>query len=77
MSTRTHSADAVSTESDEVVAWRYDQLLASGFDAILAARLAGDRGFDLHALVGLVERGCAPALAARILAPLLDEAGPC
>jgi hypothetical protein len=28
---------------------------------------------DLHALTGLVERGCPPPLAARILAPLDHE----
>jgi hypothetical protein len=32
---------------------------------------------DLHALIGLVERGCPPPLAARILAPLEHESRPC
>jgi enoyl-CoA hydratase/carnithine racemase len=36
----------------------------------LAARLAKNPGYDLHALIQLVERGCPPELAARILAPL-------
>jgi hypothetical protein len=43
----------------------------------MAAELAGDCRFDLHALLGLVERGCPPALAARILDPLPDERRPC
>jgi hypothetical protein len=57
-------------ESQAVVAWRREQLLASGFDESLARQLADDCGIDLHALIELVERGCPPALAARILAPL-------
>jgi hypothetical protein len=32
---------------------------------------------DLHALIELVERGCPPELAARILAPLDEERTPC
>ena len=53
-----------------VVAWRREQLAQAGFPLPLAARLAGEQGYDLHALIELVERGCAPELAARILAPL-------
>lgn len=41
----------------------------------LARRLAADHAIDLHALIELVEGGCPPALAARILAPL-DREGP-
>jgi hypothetical protein len=55
-----------------VLAWRRDQLVESGFPAALAAELADNRRFDLHALVELVERGCPPDLAVRILAPLED-----
>jgi hypothetical protein len=36
----------------------------------LAAELAADRGVDLHELLVLLDRGCPPPLAARILAPL-------
>ena len=59
---------------DEVRGWRREQLLHSGFPPRLAARVAGDSRFDLHALIELVERGCPPELATRILAPLDDEA---
>jgi hypothetical protein len=52
--------------------WRQRQLVRSGFPSVLAARIALDRGYDVHALIELVERGCPPGLAARILAPL-DE----
>ena len=50
--------------------WRADQLLDAGFAAELAARVAADARFDLHAVIELVERGCPPELAVRILAPL-------
>ena len=39
----------------------------------LAIVLAADARYDLHALIELVERGCAPELAVRILAPLGGE----
>ena len=53
----------------DVTTWRRCRLLEAGFDAVLAELLAGDRRVDLHALLQLVDRGCPPALAARILAP--------
>ncbi|HEX6724581.1 MAG TPA: hypothetical protein VF073_05000 [Gaiella sp.] len=46
----------------------------AGFPRGLAARLARDTRYDLHALIDLTERGCPPELAARILAPLDEEA---
>ena len=57
----------------QVVAWRRRRLLTAGFEAGLADELAGDARVDLHALLQLVERGCPPALAARILAPVDDS----
>ena len=54
--------------------WRRDQLVQRGFALPVAARLARDDRYDLHALIELVERGCAPDLAVRILAPP-DERG--
>jgi hypothetical protein len=57
-------------QADEVVRWRRRQLTGAGFGDPLASRLAGDPRWDLHALIELVERGCPPELAARILAPL-------
>lgn len=53
-----------------MLAWRRGQLVAAGFPPSLAARLARDARYDLHALIQLVERGCPPELAVRILAPL-------
>jgi hypothetical protein len=37
--------------------------------------LAANEHWDVHALIELVERGCRPDLAARILAPLDEEWG--
>jgi hypothetical protein len=57
----------------EVVLWRCDRLVASGFTEPLAARVAENAHYDLHALIELVERGCQPELAVRILAPDEEE----
>jgi len=61
------------TAGEEVELWRCDRLIESGFPTRLAARVAADPCYDLHALIELVERGCAPELAVRILAPLDEE----
>ena len=58
---------------DEVLRWRRDRLSAAGFELPLAVAIARDARYDLHALIELVERGCPPHLAARILAPLDRE----
>jgi hypothetical protein len=58
---------------DEVVRWRREQLAETGFSLPLAAEVANDARYDLHALIELVDRGCPPELAARILAPLAQE----
>jgi hypothetical protein len=55
--------------------WRTGRLVDAGFTRGLALRLARDTRYDLHALIELVERGCPPSLAVRILAPL-DEPPP-
>jgi hypothetical protein len=54
----------------DVTAWRVRRLRTAGFPGPLARRLAATPEIDLHALLELVDRGCPPALAARILAPL-------
>lgn len=64
------------TAADEVADWRRDQLTGSGFAPTLAAAIACDPHYDVHALIELVERGCRPDLAARILAPLDEADGP-
>jgi hypothetical protein len=58
---------------DGVVAWRIARLRGAGCSAPLANSLAHDNRYDLHELLGLIDRGCPAELAARILAPLDDE----
>jgi hypothetical protein len=53
--------------------WRRLRLLRAGFDADLAAAVAAEPQTDLHSLLELVDRGCRPDVAARILAPLEDR----
>jgi hypothetical protein len=55
----------------DVRAWRSCRLLEAGFPSDLAASLAAGP-VDLHALLELVDVGCPPELAARILSPM-DE----
>jgi hypothetical protein len=50
--------------------WRRHVLQQAGFDHTLARELAADGGVDLHDVLKLVDRGCPPDLAARIVAPL-------
>lgn len=68
----------MSTDTEhEVTTWRAERLEEAGFEHALAERLSHRCGYDLHALIQLVERGCPPGLAARILAPLEDQEHPC
>jgi hypothetical protein len=59
--------------ASEITSWRCRQLASSGFPGTLARRIAQDASYDLHALIELIERGCPPELAVRILAPLDEE----
>jgi hypothetical protein len=61
----------------DLAGWREERLVRAGFDVDLATSIASDCAFDLHALIELVEGGCPPRLAARILAPLDEERNPC
>jgi len=56
--------------STDVEAWRLRRLVDAGFPLPLALDLAATPGVDLHALFALLDRGCPPELAARILAPI-------
>ena len=56
-----------SSEDARVTTWRFEQLRQAGYDEVDAAELAGRSDIDLHGAVELVEAGCPPALAARIL----------
>lgn len=68
-----HTKTANEIAGHEVARWRREQLVDSGFPPPLAARLAKDARYDLHRLIELVERGCEPELAVRILAPADEE----
>jgi hypothetical protein len=63
------------TPVDDVAHWRRDRLVDTGFAPALATAIAYDPRYDLHVLIELVERGCRPDLAARILAPIGEEYG--
>jgi len=57
----------------DVLVWRTGVLRQAGCEAGLAWELAADGDLDLHDLLNLIDRGCPPHLAARILAPLDRE----
>lgn len=57
----------------DVRTWRRCRLLEAGFPDAVADLVAADPRFDLHILLELVDRGCSPALAVRIMAPLQQE----
>ncbi len=53
--------------------WRAQRLRSAGFSGAVAERLASEDRVDLHELLELVDHGCPPHLAARILAPLEQD----
>jgi hypothetical protein len=57
----------------DVIDWRRQYLAQAGVDADLARVVAADLRWDLHALLQLLDRGCPPDLAARILEPADGE----
>ena len=59
----------MTTTIQQVRVWRETVLIQAGFETELARRLADDADYDLHELLNLVDRGCPPDVAARILAP--------
>ena len=65
------------TERRRIECWRARRLEQAGFRPGDAEELARRCGYDLHALIELVERGCPPQLALRILAPLDGDERPC
>jgi hypothetical protein len=54
----------------ELREWRRARLIQAGFAPELATRLGWDERIDLHDVLELIDRGCPPELAARIVAPL-------
>ena len=47
--------------------WRTDALVRAGFTPDQAASLAARTDVDLHSAIQMVERGCPPDVAVRIL----------
>jgi hypothetical protein len=59
-----------STDTEElirVLVWRFKQLCRSGFELELATTIAARMDVDLHAAIDLVEQGCPPDVAGRIV----------
>lgn len=69
------SAPQPEPQDDAVAAWRVERLREAGFSLEQAKHVAGRRTYDLHALLELIDRGCSPELAVRILTPI-EEEGP-
>ena len=55
------------TEQERVERWRHEALVKDGYDPASAAQLAARNDVDLHRAIELVERGCPPETAVRIL----------
>jgi hypothetical protein len=55
------------TDQERVLLWRRDRLETAGYSGRLALKLALNPSIDLHDAVMLIERGCPPDTAARIL----------
>jgi hypothetical protein len=55
------------TEAEKVERWRAEALEKVGYDLASALQLAARPDVDLHRAVNLVESGCPPELALRIL----------
>jgi hypothetical protein len=65
------SREKVVSDSDRcaaiVVAWRFECLVRAGYCDEDAAALATDLEADLHLALELVDRGCPPAVAKKIV----------
>jgi hypothetical protein len=54
-------------ELQRILYWRFEQLVAAGYAHEQAIDLSAEPGVDLHEAIRLVEQGCPPELAFRIL----------
>jgi len=59
--------EVVETELERVERWRTSELMRVGFPGDDAVALAARTDVDLHEAIELVQRGCPPPLAIRIL----------
>ena len=63
----TTAHEIIETELDRVERWRTAELMRVGFAGDDAVALAARLDIDLHGAIELVQRGCPPELAVRIL----------
>ncbi|MDN5746812.1 MAG: hypothetical protein L0H31_17100 [Nocardioidaceae bacterium] len=70
-----HRVDGLRTRQGtaEAFAWRCQSLLNAGFPAELVPDVAADPRLDLHAVFQLLDQGCPPELAIKIVEPLSNE----
>ena len=59
--------EIIETELDRVERWRTAELMRVGYAGDDAVALAARLDVDLHEAIALVQRGCPPELAVRIL----------
>jgi hypothetical protein len=59
--------EIIETELERVERWRAAELVRVGFPGDDAVALAARLDVDLHEAIALVQRGCPPELAVRIL----------
>jgi len=57
----------VPDETERVICWRAGELIKAGFDTPAAVELAERPDVDLHVALELVQSGCSPELAFKIL----------
>jgi hypothetical protein len=55
------------TEQVQIELWRSEELERAGYSHRAAGRLAARHDVDLHLAIQLLERGCSPELALKIL----------
>jgi hypothetical protein len=55
------------TELERIEAWRLQELERAGYPAEVATAIAARHDVDLHGAIGLLEKGCPPEIAGRIL----------
>jgi hypothetical protein len=59
--------EIIETELERVERWRADELMRSGYDPDQAVQIAARHDIDLRHASTLLEQGCPPDLALRIL----------
>ena len=63
----TTELNIVEAENERVEQWRADELERAGYEPATAAMLAVRTDIDLHRATSLIQHGCPPELALRIL----------